>query len=378
MNAKIDAAGSGHYAELDAQGRYKVTLPLDTSGRSGGKATTWLRMAQPYGGTDHGMHFPLHKGTEVLLTCIDGDPDRPIIQAAVPNPETPSLVSENNPTQCCITTGGQNRIHMEDMKGGERILMHSPKSNTWLRMGTPNDPPAAAWEHESEGGEAQSGVKLHTDAHIEVFAGSEATTLFGNEFKFVGGSSEQVIVGNDTKIFLIFKEDIVAGLETGLKMGGQLEFTPLHTVLHGESKEMKAQLTELTAEKNILAGEVEHLTGEVNRLEGEATNLTGALNLLQGDINEVNGSVNKLEGETSNLTGVLNCLQGDINEVNGAVNKLEGEASNLTGALNCLQGDINEVNGAVTRLNGEVNRIEGEVNNVSSTEINISALILMM
>jgi type VI secretion system secreted protein VgrG len=50
-------------------------------------------MATPYAGSDHGMHFPLHKGTEVLLTFIDGDPDRPIIQAAVPNPETPSVVN---------------------------------------------------------------------------------------------------------------------------------------------------------------------------------------------------------------------------------------------------------------------------------------------
>ena len=93
MNAKIDAAESGKYAELDDQGRYKVILPFDLSGRKDGKASAYLRMAQPYAGTDHGMHFPLHKGTEVLLTFIDGDPDRPIIAAAVPNPEFPSQVT---------------------------------------------------------------------------------------------------------------------------------------------------------------------------------------------------------------------------------------------------------------------------------------------
>ena len=52
---------------------------FDLSGTAEGKATRWVRMAQPYGGGQHGMHFPLLKGTEVLWTCIDGDPDRPII-----------------------------------------------------------------------------------------------------------------------------------------------------------------------------------------------------------------------------------------------------------------------------------------------------------
>ena len=84
--ATIDGAGSGQYAELDDMGRYKVIIPFDLSGRVEGKASSWIRMAQPYGGSGHGMHFPLHKGTEVLLTFVSGDPDRPIIAAAVPQP----------------------------------------------------------------------------------------------------------------------------------------------------------------------------------------------------------------------------------------------------------------------------------------------------
>ncbi|MCI5167602.1 MAG: type VI secretion system tip protein VgrG [Candidatus Electrothrix sp. GM3_4] len=96
LNAKVDAASSGQYAELDDQGRYKVILPLDRSGRGSGKASAWCRMMQPYAGGDYGMHFPLHKGIEVLLTFIHGDPDRPIIAGSVPNPETGSPVKGPN------------------------------------------------------------------------------------------------------------------------------------------------------------------------------------------------------------------------------------------------------------------------------------------
>jgi len=141
MNANIDAAGSGQYAEIDDQGRYKVRLPFDLNSPAGGKASSWIRMAQPYAGDTHGMHFPLHKGTEVLLTFIDGDPDRPIISAAVPNPLTPSPVTSANATQSKIKSAGGNEIHMEDQEGTKRILLNTPQHNSWIRMGAPNDPP---------------------------------------------------------------------------------------------------------------------------------------------------------------------------------------------------------------------------------------------
>jgi type VI secretion system VgrG family protein len=140
MNATIDAAGSGEYAELDDLGRYKVKLPFDQSDMEGGRASRWVRMSQPYAGAEHGMHFPLHKGTEVLLTFVDGDPDRPVIAGAVPNPETASPVTAANQTESVIQTGARNKIRIEDLLGSERIIMETPAANSWIRLGTPNDP----------------------------------------------------------------------------------------------------------------------------------------------------------------------------------------------------------------------------------------------
>ncbi len=123
MNAHIDAESSGEYAELDSQGRYKVIMPFDLSGRQGGKASAWLRMAQPYAGSNHGMHFPLHKGTEVLLTFIDGDPDRPIIAAAVPNPETPSVLNDQSAKKAGFVTPGGASLVADDDAGKEQVAL---------------------------------------------------------------------------------------------------------------------------------------------------------------------------------------------------------------------------------------------------------------
>jgi len=146
INARIDAHGSGEYAQLDEYGRYKVILPFDLSGRRDGKASHWMRMAQPYAGENQGMHFPLHKHTEVLLTFIEGDPDRPIIASAIPNPESQSPVSSENQMKSFIKSGrgpktssvgasikteafnflADNFIELDDEEDAERILIHSP------------------------------------------------------------------------------------------------------------------------------------------------------------------------------------------------------------------------------------------------------------
>ncbi|WP_295441428.1 type VI secretion system tip protein TssI/VgrG [uncultured Thiodictyon sp.] len=133
--ARIDAASSGQYPQLDQYGRYKVILPFDLSGRGGGQASAWLRMATPYAGSNHGMNFPLNKDTEVALSFFDGDPDRPYILAAMVNPSTPSVVNDQSQTQCRITTAGQNRLHFSDEQGKEYIQLTTPNGNVALKIG---------------------------------------------------------------------------------------------------------------------------------------------------------------------------------------------------------------------------------------------------
>ncbi len=116
MHARVDAEGDGKYAELDEFGRYKLVFPFDEHAADAkpGKASRWVRLAQPYAGPGGGMHFPLLKGTEVLVTHVDGDPDRPIIAGAVPNAELPSPASANNPSQNTIRTASGSVFQIDD------------------------------------------------------------------------------------------------------------------------------------------------------------------------------------------------------------------------------------------------------------------------
>ena len=114
MHAHIAGDTSGETAELDEVGRYKVKLPWDVLGPEGSTASRWIRMAQPYSGANYGTHFPLHRGAEVLLAHIGGDPDRPVIVGAVPNAHTVSPSTGKNATQSVIQSASGIRLEMED------------------------------------------------------------------------------------------------------------------------------------------------------------------------------------------------------------------------------------------------------------------------
>ena len=140
LNAVIDAeAADSSYAELDESGRYKVKLPFDRKDRDGGKASHWVRMMQPYGGANEGMHFPLRNGTRVLLGFIGGDPDRPFISGTINDSgEQQSIVTAENQSNNLIKTASGNKIELEDKEGKNRIKLQTGDDKTYMHLGAPN------------------------------------------------------------------------------------------------------------------------------------------------------------------------------------------------------------------------------------------------
>ena len=89
--------GTPKYAQLDEQGRYMIRFLFDTTAPGERPASRPVRMLQNHVGEGYGTHFPLKPGIEVVIGFIDGDPDRPLVVGAVPNPIKPSPVTNANP-----------------------------------------------------------------------------------------------------------------------------------------------------------------------------------------------------------------------------------------------------------------------------------------
>jgi type VI secretion system VgrG family protein len=139
LNAVIDTEAETDYAELDDSGRYKIKLPFDRKDKDGGKASHWVRMMQPYGGGNEGMHFPLRKGTRVLLGFIGGDPDRPFISGTISDSgDQQSIVTAENQSNNLIKTASGNKIELEDKEGKNRIKLQTGDNSTYMHLGAPN------------------------------------------------------------------------------------------------------------------------------------------------------------------------------------------------------------------------------------------------
>lgn len=133
--ATVDGASPSAYAQINADGCYKVKIHFDEADAAGAQASTWVRMLQPHGGTNEGFHFPLRAGTEVMLSFLGGDPDRPVIAGVLPNALTQSPVVAGNNTMNVLQSGSLNRMEMQDLAGSEHVRMQTPNETTFLHMG---------------------------------------------------------------------------------------------------------------------------------------------------------------------------------------------------------------------------------------------------
>jgi type VI secretion system secreted protein VgrG len=131
MTAAIEASGSD-YASLDDMGRYKVRMPFDISDNANYDASKYMRLAQPYSGSNYGIHFPSHEGAEMVFGCIDGNPDKPLGIGTVPNANTVSPVVSGNKAQGVIRTAGGNEMIMDDTAEKQKVTINSNAKNIIL------------------------------------------------------------------------------------------------------------------------------------------------------------------------------------------------------------------------------------------------------
>jgi len=156
MSAVVDGDDDSTRPLLNENGCYKVTFPFVRSDKPDTRGSAWLRMASMSSGANHGMHFPLLKGTEVLVSFLGGDPDRPIITGAVPNSENPNMVNSDNATQSGLATPGGHFLAMEDAAAGPLMTMGAPGGSTTFTMGN---------------GQV-TGAHLQTAAHMQLSSSS--------------------------------------------------------------------------------------------------------------------------------------------------------------------------------------------------------------
>ncbi len=126
---------SGEEIYTDKYGRVKVQFHWDREGTKDENASCWIRVGQIWAGQGWGAVWIPRVGHEVIVSFLEGDPDRPLITGSVydgvnmppyalPGEMTKSTIKSNSTKG----GGGFNEIRFEDKKDSEQIFIHAQKN----------------------------------------------------------------------------------------------------------------------------------------------------------------------------------------------------------------------------------------------------------
>ena len=125
---------SGEEIWTDKYGRVKVQFHWDQKGKKDENSSCWIRVAHGWAGKAWGQIYLPRIGQEVVVSFLEGDPDRPLITGSVYNAE--QTVPYTLPDEQTKSTsksnsskggGGFNEIRFEDKKSSEEIYVHAQK-----------------------------------------------------------------------------------------------------------------------------------------------------------------------------------------------------------------------------------------------------------
>lgn len=128
------AGKAGEEIWTDSYGRIKVKFHWDQSPGEDENSSCWVRVAQGWAGKGWGGFFLPRIGQEVVVSFLDGDPDRPLITGCVYNAEqvTPYTLPSDQ-TKSTIKSnsspggGGWNEVRFEDKAGSEQLYLRAQK-----------------------------------------------------------------------------------------------------------------------------------------------------------------------------------------------------------------------------------------------------------
>jgi hypothetical protein len=234
LQTAIVTGPDGEEIYPDQYGRVKVQFHWDRKGVRDEKTTCWIRVSQGWAGGQFGTMAIPRIGHEVIVTFLEGDPDRPLITGRVFNSASPvpyPLPEHKTRTvfKSMTTPGiegeprGFNELRVEDKKGQEEIYAHAEKDvnvyvkNDWKEH-VLND------QHRTIDNFSYSLVKgedqqtVHLDRKVELLSDDHLTVRGSRHCRI--GKKWLVAAGKESHVAAGRKIVVEAGSELTIKAGG--------------------------------------------------------------------------------------------------------------------------------------------------------------
>jgi len=203
---------SGEEIWVDKYGRVIVQFYWDRLGQKNENSSCWIRVSQPWAGANWGSIWIPRIGQEVLVSFLEGDPDRPVITGRVYNADQmPPYTLPDNQTRSTFMSrsskgGGSsnyNELRFEDLKGQEQIFMNAEKDLD-LRVENDSREFIGANRHlivtTNQQEQVQADKHLHVQGnHFEKVDSNMSLQIGGNQMESVTGNKSLSVTGNQSE-----------------------------------------------------------------------------------------------------------------------------------------------------------------------------------
>ena len=229
----------------DQYGRVKVHFYWDRHDQSNENSSCWIRVSQAWAGKNWGAVQIPRIGQEVIVSFLEGDPDRPIITGRVYNAEqTVPYKLPANATQSGVKSRSSkdgspanfNEIRMEDKKGAEQLFIHAEKNQDievendethWVghdRAKTIDNDETVHVKHDrTETVDNNETIKIGVDRK-ETVGNNETISIGVNRTEDVG-SDEKITIGANRTEDVGNNETITIGADRTEKVGANENIT---------------------------------------------------------------------------------------------------------------------------------------------------------
>ncbi|KRE88299.1 type IV secretion protein Rhs [Frateuria sp. Soil773] len=278
---------------VDKYGRVQVTFHWNKPDKAKARSSCPVRVASPWAGKNWGAVSIPRVGQEVVVSFLEGDPDRPLIIGSVYNADNlPPYSLPDNKTQSGIKSrslngaaADANELRFEDKKGSEELFLHAQKD---MREEVENDHFVQIDHDETVTVKNDQSVKVEHDQKLDVT--HDRTHTVGNEDKLDVTANGTTSIGQKFKLSAGTEIELVTGASSiVMKSSGEIQIKGVNITIAGNATvKMEGQ-----AEVGIKAGATMDIgAGASLKVHSDAmlevagsamTTVKGAMLTLKGD-----------------------------------------------------------------------------------------------
>ncbi|MET3134155.1 type VI secretion system secreted protein VgrG [Oxalobacteraceae bacterium GrIS 1.11] len=216
---------AGEEIWTDKYGRVKVQFHWDRLGKDDEKSSCWVRVAQGWAGKGWGAMFVPRIGMEVVVSFLEGDPDRPLVTGCVYNADAmPPYALPAEQTKSTIRSNtskggnGYNELRFEDKKDAEEIFIQAEKDFT--RVVKNNDTLKVGFEKKDKGDQS---IAIQHDRSVDV--GHDQSEHVGHDHSVTVDHDQKITVTNDQNVQVDNNQTVKVKADHKLDVGGDQAVT---------------------------------------------------------------------------------------------------------------------------------------------------------